>query len=241
MRALHPGEREMKAIAQIAMVAVVGAAWTVGARAHDDEVLFNRVYLDAQAERSIPNDEMQVLLVSEHQGVQPQGISERVNADMEWALDQARRYRDVEVRTLGYQTVPVYEKRVIASWRASQEVQLSSQSIARLTELVGKLQERLHVRQMQFRPTQQTRDQYLDELIDQALAAFKRRAALVGKQMDGKEYRIVELHINTGAGHPPVVFAERAMMRAMEGSIEPAVEAGTSLLTVTVTGSVQFY
>jgi predicted secreted protein len=59
--------------------------------------------------------------------------------------------------------------------------------------------------------------------------------------MDNMDYRIIELHVNTGGQRPPVMYAERAMVQSMDARKAPAVEAGTSKLTVTVSGSVQFF
>jgi len=51
---------------------------------------------------------------------------------------------------------------------------------------------------------------------------------------------IVNMHINTGGGHDRPVYAE-SRMTAMDSKSAPAVEAGTSKITVTVSGSVQFF
>jgi predicted secreted protein len=209
------------------------------AGAGEEEVLFNRVYLDAQAERQIPNDEMRVILVTEHQGKSPADLAERVNRDMAWGLDQARAAKDVVAATGSYRTFPLYDDRLIVGWRATQELELTSTSMARLTELTGRLQERLQVRDMQFRPTKATRDRFQEELMAEALAAFKRRAEIVSNHMPSRDYRIVELHVNASGGPQPVMY-ERAMMK-MDAGGAPAVEAGTSLLIVTVSGNVQFY
>jgi predicted secreted protein len=212
---------------------------TTISRAGEEEVLFNRVYLDAQAERQIPNDEMRVILVTEQQGKSPADLAERVNRDMAWALELAKSAKDVASGTGSYRTFPLYQDKLIVGWRATQELELTSTSMARLTELTGKLQERLQVRDMQFRPTRATRDKFQEELMEEALAAFKRRAEIVSRHMPSKDYRIVELHVNAGGGPQPVMY-ERAMMK-MDGGSAPAVEAGTSLLIVTVSGNVQFY
>lgn len=209
------------------------------AQADEQEVLFNRVYLDAQAERQIPNDEMRVVLVTEHQGRDPAELAQRVNRDMAWALAVVKGEKEIAAASGGYRTIPLYEDRLIVGWRASQELELTSTATGRLTELTGTLQERLQVRDMQFRPTKATRDRHQDELMEEALASFKRRADIVSRHMPAKDYRIVEIHVGAGGGPQPVMY-ERAMMK-MDAGGAPAVEAGTSLLTVTVSGSVQFY
>ena len=108
-----------------------------------------------------------------------------------------------------------------------------------LSELVGKLQSRLQVKNMNFSPTRGTQVQYENELIEEAMIAFKQRINIIKKHMDEKNVRIVNLHVNTGGGHSRPIYAESRMM-AMDKSA-PAVEAGTSKITVTVSGSVQFF
>jgi predicted secreted protein len=73
------------------------------------------------------------------------------------------------------------------------------------------------------------------------MQAFLARVEIVKKHMPAKNQRIINLNINTGGYRPPVVHAQRTMMKSMELASTPAVEAGTSKLTVTVSGSVQYY
>jgi predicted secreted protein len=204
-----------------------------------EEVLFNRVYLDAQAEREIPNDEMRVVLYVEQQGRDAATLAERINQDMNWALEIVKGEKSVAAASGNYRTVPLYENRLIARWRVSQDLELVSTSIERLTELTGRLQERLQVRSMEFRPTKSTRDRHQEQLMEEARSLFKRRAEIVGRHMPSRQYRIVELHVNAGGGPVPLERM-RAAVLAMDAAPAPAVEAGTSLLTVTVSGNVQF-
>ncbi len=213
------------------------------ASAHDDDPLFNVVNLQAEAEREIPNDQMIVIVVTEHDGKDPASVAASINKDMEWALGIVKQHNYVESRTRSYQTWPVYnDKQTIIGWRASQELELKSGNIEGLSELAGKLQEKLQVRQMNFSPTDATRKKYENELIEEAMVAFKGRVDIVSKHMDNKNHRIVNININTGSYFPPVMY-ERAMLKsaAMDAAPAPAVDAGTSKITVTVNGSVQFF
>ena len=54
-------------------------------------------------------------------------------------------------------------------------------------------------------------------------------------------HRIINININTGGYHPPVPYERGVMMKTMEMNAAPAVEAGTSKITVTINGSVQFF
>ena len=212
----------------------------ISGMSHEQETLYNQVYLQAQAEREVPNDQMIVLLTTEHEGSDTADLAGKINRDMQWALDIVKQHSFVKSRTKNYQTFPVYRKQEIIGWRASQQLELRSENIAGLSELTGKLQENLLVKQMSFVPTDATRKQYEDELIEEALEAFKLRIAIVKKHMDNKDYRIINININTGSYQPPVVYGGRVQSMEMAAA-PPAVESGTSKLTVTVNGSVQFF
>ena len=216
------------------------------AQAHDAETLFNKVSLQAEAQREVPNDEMTVMMAAEVQGSNPSELAERVNKDMAWALDLAKKQPAINAETHNYSTSPIYGKasgsggRVITGWRVRQELQLKTTEFQKLTELLGTLQERLQLTQMGFSPTPETRQKHQNELISEAMQAFKERVAIIQQNMDGRDYRIVELNVNTsGFGYRPMAMADMAMS-TMERAA-PAVEGGTSEVTVTVSGSVQFY
>lgn len=208
--------------------------------AHDNEPLFNQVNLQAQSERDIPNDQLTVLLAVEKEGKEAAKIANKVNKDMEWALNIVGKHNDIESRTLSYNTSPVYDKRAVIGWRAIQQLELKSTNITELSELVGDLQERLQVKNMKFNPTRETREHYENELIEEAMIAFKQRVEIVKKHMHEKNVRMVNIHVNTGGGRPQPIYAESRMM-AMDSKRSPAVETGTSKITVTVSGSVQFF
>jgi len=76
----------------------------------DDETLFNTVNLQAQAEREIPNGQMIVLLATEHEGSDTASLAAKINSDMQWALEQIKKYSNIESQTKSYQTYPTYRK-----------------------------------------------------------------------------------------------------------------------------------
>ena len=212
------------------------------ASAHDDEPLFNVVNLQTQIERDIANDQMTVLLATEHEGSNAANISKDINSDMQWALEVIKTYKGVESKTGNYQTWPIYNKQTISGWRSRQEVEIKSENISGLTELAGKLQERLQIKQMNFSPADVKIKEQENILIEEAMEAFRERIKIIGKHMDQKNYRIVAIHINTGGYQPPIIY-ERAAMKtlSMDSSSTPAVDAGSSKISVIISGSVQFF
>ena len=202
--------------------------------------LFNLVNIDAQAEREVENDQLEVTMLVEAEGNKPEMIADEVNTTMQWALDLSRANKNIDVSTRSYQTYPEYSDRFIVGWRASQELYLRSVDIADLTRRVGDLQQKLHVNQMHFSPTKPTRIRIENELIGEAMVAFRQRAEIIREHMDNKNYRIVNIQVNTGQTGPVMYQDTRVSMAKMEAAA-PAVEAGSSKLIVTVTGSIQFY
>lgn len=211
-------------------------------KAHDAEPLFNQVNLQAQSESEVPNDQLRVMLAVEAEGKEAAEIAEKINKDMDWALSKTKGHDDIKTRTLSYSTYPIYDKRSVIAWRAMQQLELKSTNVAELTELVGILQARMQVKNMHFSPTKEMREKYENDLIEEAMIAFKQRVEIIKKHMDEKNVRIVNINVNTNGGYPQPVYAEARMM-AMDSMAKnaPAVEAGTSKITVTVSGSVQFF
>ena len=215
--------------------------FSLNANANDEETMFNVVNLQAQAEQEIPNDQMTVILATEHEGKDATTVAGHVNEDMQWALDNIKKYPFAKSRTTNYQTYPVYNKQIIIGWRATQQVEIKSTNTSGLSELIGKLQDKLQVKQIYFNPTDETRKKCEDQLIEEALEAFKNRVAIVKKHMDNMEHRILNININTGGYQPPIPYERGGMMKSMAMEAMPAVQAGTSKITVTVNGSVQFF
>ena len=207
-----------------------------------EDTLFNQVHLQVEAAREIPNDELTLLLMAEAEGEDPARIAARLNRDMQWALDRAGQHNDLNARSLSYHTLPVYDEDTRIAWRVQQALELKGTNIPALTELGGKLQARLRIRSMDFNPADQARELHENELIEEALSKFKQRVAIVKKHMDNKNMRIISLRINTGGGPPqPMPYDGPAMLMSAEADNQPALRAGTSRISVTVSATVQFF
>ena len=225
-------------IAAFASVAWAGAA--ISGSAWAESLNYNLVNLSVQAERDVPNDLMRVTLKASHQGDSPADVAESINQTMSWALGKAKSVTSVKSETQHYQTHPVYEKTKIRAWRGSQHLQLESKHFSELSELTRELQSKLAVSSMQFVPTRETRESVETGLINEAIAKFSQRAEQVQQQLKADDYDLVSMNVNT-QGQRPTVNYRGAKMMAMDSAVEsaPAVEAGTSVLTVNVNGQIQ--
>ena len=202
------------------------------------ETLFNLVTLQAQAEREVPNDLLSATLAAEAEGTDPAQLSADVNRTMQAALATAKAYGAVRARSGNYQTFPIYDKNRITRWRVRQELRLESADFAAATELIGKLQANLVVASMALSVSPAARKQAENALIPEALAAFEERARVVREAMKARSHRMQNLQINASGGVTPMPYA--AMRAGVSASAQaPAIEAGTTRILITVSGTVQ--
>lgn len=211
------------------------------AAADEPEEPRNRVRFRVESAREVPNDWIQAVVGISDEDVDSAALADRINRAMAWALEQARAESQVDAKSGGYQTYPVHEKGKLRRWRASQDLQLSGGDSAAMTALLGTLQSRLQLSSIQSVVSHQTRARIEQELIAEALDAFQARAELVRKSLDARGYAIDDISVDSGGGRPPPPMFSRARseLGAMSASVAPpAVEGGSSRLTVSVHGTI---
>ena len=217
---------------------ILGLAAANQATAADGAARYNQIHFQVERSRPVENDRMQAVLSLTAEDDNAARLADHINRSMDAALKTTKSRAKVEARSGSYRTYPVYNKEKIQRWRATQELLLEGSDFAELGSLIGQLQERLQVTSLNFSVSPARRAAVEDELIVQALDAFKQRAELVRKQLASKGYRIVDVSINTGGGQPvPIVMRATAMEAASVAP--PALEAGTSTLTLSVGGVIE--
>jgi len=218
---------------------LVPAIAAAPARAEPAEALFNLVTLSAQAEREVPNDQIVVLLAAESEGADPAPLADAVNRAMQRALAAAKAYRAVNARTGAYQSIPLVEKGRVGRWRVRQELRLESQDFAATAELVGKLQAGLTVAAMSVTVSAEARRQAESALVAEAIGAFEERVRTVREAMRFKSHRVRELQVGGGLQPRPYLGAAARGAVLSESIAAPAIQPGTTTVTVTVSGTVQ--
>ena len=207
------------------------------ARADENEPPMNHVSFQVEASRDVENDLVTAVLATTAEDSNPATLADRINTTMSWALETARAAKGIDVKSGGYNTNPVYDKTRIVRWRASQSLILESADVEAISKLIGELQSGIQVQSVRFSISPKLRRAVQDELIAEALAAFKARAQLVRTNLDSAGYELVEISINTGGGGPVPV---RGFARAMAAEVaQPAFESGTSELSVNVNGTIE--
>lgn len=229
----------MTRFARIVLLLVSAGFWGTATAAEGD-LQYNQVRFQAAASEAVANDRMQAVLTVQDEDDDAAQLADRINTAMAWALEQSKGQKDIDVRSGGYSTQPVYNnKNVLSAWRASQQLILEGGDFTQIGKLIGVLQQRLQLTTVSFSVAPDTRAAVERKLIDQALDSFKQRAEQVRKNIGTPGYRIVEININTEdtpVQPYPVMRAEAASFKSVA---EPRFEGGDSDVRVSVQGLVQ--
>lgn len=214
-------------------------AWALPSVGHDRDDSRNRVSFQVEAEREVANDWATARLVVVSEGKDPAVIASSVNRRMQEAITSAKRMSEVKAESGSYVTLPVYDDGRVVRWRARQELRLESENVDRLTSLIGELQqESLALENVQFSVKRETRVQIEADLIDEGLAAFRKRASLIAAGMGEDDWALVSLTVGH-AGSSPRMLRSRSEASVMSTAAAPAFESGTSRIRVEVSGTIE--
>jgi predicted secreted protein len=229
----------MPLFARLLVVSLIAGLSATGSAVSAAEApRYNQIHFQVERSRPVDNDRMRATLAVTVEDSNAAQLADRINHTMDWALKTAKAQPEIEVHTGGYRSFPVYSKEKIQRWRGTQELILEGTDFAALGGLIGRLQERLQVASIDFSVSPARRAAAEDELIVQALDAFKRRAVLVRKNLAAKGYRIVDVSISTDGGQLVPIMMRAASLTSTSPA-PPALEAGTSTLRVSVSGVIE--
>lgn len=216
------------------IIVVAGAA-----SGNDAPNPMNRVSFQVESSRDVTNDWIQAVVGITDEDADAARLAGRVNQTMSRAMVTAKAAPNVRVRSGGYTTQPVHENGRLRRWRATQELILESADVDAVTQLVGTLQADLQLRSVGFSISPQRRRATEDELIAEALKSFLARAELIRASLGAKHFEIVHVSIRGDRGSPirPVLMEARSM-GAMDVA-PPALEGGSSRLSVFVEGTIE--
>jgi predicted secreted protein len=229
---------EMSLRIPLALAAVICSA---AALAQPLEPRFNQIELQAEVSREVQNDLMTALLYAEVNDAAAAEVANRLNRLTADALKIAGEFKSVKARSGSTGTYPLYDRaNRLTGWRGRSEVRLESKDVQAMANLIGKLQASMQLAQVAFTVSPELRRQTENDLIAEAVSAFRGRADIAAKALSGKQYKIRRLAINTsGSFPPPRPFAQRATAASAAEAAAPTFESGTSTVQVSVSGNVE--
>ncbi len=159
-----------------------------------------------------------------------------MNTTVARALSRIRTVAAVKAATSGYSTQQIVEKGKPTRWRVTQSITLDSGDFSAVATLIGRLQEEdgLLLSGMNFSVTDEARAKAEDAVTQQAIRAWQERAQAAARGLGFPGWRPGRVTVQSGGRAMPMYRAAAA--EAFAGAPPVPVEAGTSEITVTVTG-----
>ena len=203
---------------------------------------YNRVSLRAEAALEVSHDLMHVTLYTEERNADPAVLAQTITRTLNNALAQSKQATDVKLSMGSRHSSPVHDdkgKKIIA-WQERAELRLESTNFAQLSSLTGQLLQSMNMGSMRFSVADSTRLQHENQLMEQAINAFKQRADVATRALGGKGYKLVSLSLNSQGGYQPPMYSRAVMMSApMADAATPEVEGGSSTLKWVADGQIE--
>ncbi|QLF92723.1 SIMPL domain-containing protein [Pseudomonas sp. ABC1] len=220
------------------LAATLGSGYAIA-----DEPRYNLISLRAEVSNEVAQDRMHITLYTESQHTDPAKLAAQTTEVLNKALKRARQEKSVTVKTGNRSSYPVYEEKTqkIVSWRERAELQLESGDFAALSQLTGELTQTLKLDGMYFSVSDNVRQQNEDALYKDAVTAFKARAQIVTQALGGKDYKLVNLNLNSNSGgyYPPIMRASAMKASMQDAAPTPEVEAGTRKISLSADGVIE--
>jgi predicted secreted protein len=194
------------------------------------------VTVTAAVSTTVPNDRLQAWLRAEAEDPSPAAAASQTNAIIAKALAEAKLYPSVKVATAGYSTQQIVEKGRPTRWRVTQTLTLDSNDFTQAATLMSRLQDQggMLLSNMAFSISDKTRKQAEDSVTQQALKDWQTRAQAAAQGLGFSGWRVGHVTVQTSGGEPIYPHARAMAMQA--GAAPVTVEAGTTDVSVTVSG-----
>ncbi|GGP26372.1 SIMPL domain-containing protein [Silvimonas amylolytica] len=230
-------------------LAAAAAGLFVSVLAHAEPLNYNVVSLEASSSKEVSNDLATATLYVEISNTDPAQLADKVNQTLAAAIRLSRQFTTVQSAGTGYTTYPVYNNKTNHQdgWRGRGELRLSSRDFAAFSRLLTQLQQPLSNGQsmqlagIRYGVSDESRKAAEDGLIQESVKAFRQRAELIQRSMEGTGWRTVNMSVNTQAFEPPMPrpMLVKAAMSADAAPAPTSIEGGESKVSVTVSGSIQ--
>lgn len=201
----------------------------------------NIVELQAEAQREVANDLLYAVLYVELNDADAARLAAQLNRVTGDALKAAGDFKTVRTRSGTTSTYPLYDRnQKPGGWRGRSEIRLESRDFEAAARLIGRLQSSMQLLSVSFGVSRQYKVDTENEIIGEALQAFRARAEIVRRALGGQGYVLQRMQIATGSSAPPPRPLARAMAAGAAAEMAPPqFEGGMSTITVNVSGTIR--
>lgn len=204
----------------------------------------NVVQLSASGFKEVQQDWLLMSLSTTRDGPDAATVQNQLKAALDAALAVVRPMampQQMDIRTGRFSLYPRYGNNGrINGWQGTTELVLEGRDFARISTAAGRIQT-LTMGHVQFSLSREAQQALETEVQAMAIERFKQQASQVARGFGFSDYSLREVSISSadGGGGPvrPRMVAMEAKAAMSDAPV--SVEAGTSMVNVTVSGSVQ--
>lgn len=227
------------AVALATALLVAGAASTARADTPPPQGVVN---LTASASTEVAKDWMSVTLSTQREGSEAGPVQTALKQALDAALQEARRAAkpgQVELQTGNFSLSPRYTAKGQANgWQGSAELVIEGRDMAAIGQLTGRITT-LTIARVSYGLSRETRRKAEAEVTSQAVGNYRERAGELAKLFGYGSYVLREVNLQSNEPPPYAPVMRAKAMSAMASDEALPIEAGKSVVTVTVNGSVQ--
>lgn len=211
------------------------------AQAVANELQYNQVSLRAEVQQAVSHDTLTVRMFVEEQSKDAGELAQRITRRLNESLATARQVDGIDVSSGNRRSEPVYDenRENIIGWRERGEIVLESTDFAALSTLTGELMDDLSLADMRFSLSPSARNETENELMREAIAAFRARADIAAASLGGAGYRIVNLNLDSQFMQPMAYRGAKLASMADSESVSPSVEGGQADVKLNASGTIE--
>ena len=240
--------RSSKILARTLIAA--GAVAVLPAMAQAQAARTDVLSLSASATTEVARDLLQLRFSTTREGKEAAAVQNELKQALDAALAEARKVAkpgQVDLQAGNLSVYPRYGQPKGASssaapqitgWQGSVELLVQGRDIEAISKLSGRISS-LAIANVSYGLSREAREKAEDDVVGQAIASYKAKAAVYAKQFGYSGYRIGEVSVN--ADQPVAMMAApMARMKVMSASADEALptESGKATVTVNVNGNV---
>ena len=208
----------------------------------DSAPTYQRIDFQTDVEKEIANDLLSATLSVELNNKNPALLAKELTTITNESLKLGSSYSTVKLTSGNQQTYPIYnDKNKLDGWRGRAEVQVSSKDFKAAGELISQLQAKLQLNILNFTVAPETRRELENQLMSEAVAAFRQRADKIKTAWNAKGYKLVQMNLGTTNNSPPqpMYMVRAAKMEMADAAPAADYAGGQSRLNVMVSGSIE--
>lgn len=193
--------------------------------------------LSANATVQVDQDTVSIVLAAQESAANQADVSKALNAKLDSVMKQAKAEKDVKSKSGSYRIWPNTDRDgKISEWRGQAEIILESQDFEAASALAAKLADRMPIDGLSFSVSNEKRVAQEQDLLEQAVSAFERRAKALSTALGYEGYAIKK--VNLGGSGQQITPMPKMMLAASADSAAAPIEGGQQSISVTVQGEI---